>query len=102
MRASELRFIGEIEQLDGNTWSSYATAFFAAEVTSESEGIKQYALKTRKTQALTYITGLRELNAGFRILLNLDGEQHIMEIDSAMLSGPRRDELHFLCHEIES
>jgi len=101
MRASELRDVGEIEQLSSSAWSSYASAYFAIEVSGENEGVKTYNAKTRKTNALTYIAGLRELNAGFSILVNLEGQQHRLVIDSALVAGPRREEIHFLCHEVE-
>jgi len=101
MRASELRDYGEVQQFSGNIWSDYAKGFFAIEVTGEADGKKTYNAKTRKTTPLTYIVGLRELNEGFRILVHLDGVQHALVIESAMVAGRRREEIHFLCHEIE-
>jgi len=101
MRAGELRDFGEIEQLSGSDWSNYASAYFAIEVSGENEGSKTYNAKTRKTNALTYIVGLRNLNEGFSILVNLDGQQKRLVISSAIVAGPRREEIHFQCHEIE-
>ena len=101
MRASDLRDYGEVQLLSAGTWVDYAKGFFAVEVTGESEGKKTYTAMTRKTPALTYIAGLHELNEGYSILVNLDGEQHRLVIESAIVAGKRREEIHMQCTEFQ-
>ena len=99
MRAGELRHYGEVQQLSAGIWTDYATAYFAMEETGESDGKKTYTAMTWTTAKLTYIAGLHELDEGFSILVSLDGTQHRLVIDSALVAGKRREEIHFQCRE---
>jgi len=100
MEAGELRFTVEIERLDGNTWSPYAVMWCAIETLDEAEGIRQYEVRTRWTQQLWEMVGLRHLDKGFRVVWVHAGTTLYLEVDGIVDQGNRRRELRLSCHEI--
>ena len=100
MRSSDLRHPGEVEKLDGNTWSSYASAYFSIQTLGDSDGRRNHSLLTRWTPALAYLVGVSELNRGYRVLVRLGGEQHDLVIHSAVDPDNRQRTLQLLCSEL--
>ena len=100
MRASELRHPGEVQKLDGNSWSSYASAYFSVQTTGDADGFRNHLLTTRWTPALAYLVGVSELNKGYQIVLQLGGAQHELVIHSAVDPDNRQREIHLQCREL--